>query len=87
MARHTTIRLEPDEALVLFELLSRWSSDGEAAKPASDCFESPAEVAALLGVLADLEGQLAEPFGKDYEERLAAARERLALKVGDDFAL
>jgi hypothetical protein len=80
------IRLDTDEALVLFELLSRWSRDREGAKPGKECFESPAEVAALLGVLAYLESELTEPFQANYGELLAAARERLELEGGPDLS-
>lgn len=87
MAAPTTLTLSADEALVLFELLSRWSEDHAAARPSGDCFESPAEVGALLGVLACLESQLTEPLQANYADLLAAARARLVARVGNDLAL
>lgn len=72
------VHLSSDEAIVLFELLSRWLEDDDAARPGSDCFASPAECAVLCGVLATLETQLVAPFRDDYSETLEKARERLA---------
>ena len=72
------IHLSADEALVLFDVLSRWCEDGEASTPGSDCFESTAECAVLHGLLADLERQLVTPMRSDYREYLHAARLRLA---------
>lgn len=72
------VHLSSDEAVVLFELLSRWSSADEGPAPAKDCFESTAECAVLHSVLADLERQLGAPFKTDYEEIVKEARQRLA---------
>jgi len=71
------IRLSPDAALVLFELLSRWSSDEGASTPDEACFESPAEIGVLHGLLAELETQLSPPFQADYPLLLKHARDRL----------
>ena len=71
------IRLSPEEALVLFELLSRWCNDTGAPTPDVSCFESTAELGVLHGLLADLETQLSAPFRADYPPVLKEARDRL----------
>ncbi|MDZ5452301.1 hypothetical protein [Labrys sp. ZIDIC5] len=71
------ISLDANEAIVLFELLSRWCDPKTDATPAGACFRSTAECAVLLGLLGSLEGQLAAPFKPDYEEIVAQARRRL----------
>jgi hypothetical protein len=71
------IQLSPEEALVLFGLLSRWCEEGSAPTPEASCFESTAEGAALHGLLADLETQLVAPFKADYSDLLKEARNRL----------
>jgi hypothetical protein len=73
------IKLSADEALVLFELLSRWSDSSDAPTPDATCFESTAEGAVLNMVLCDLEKQLVAPFRQEYEELLSAARTRLEI--------
>jgi hypothetical protein len=80
------IRLTRDEAVVLFELLSRWESDEEKDYPPDNCFEAAGETSALLQILAQLESQLAEPFRSDYGEILKAARQRLS-HGQEDFGL
>jgi hypothetical protein len=72
------IRLNPNEAVVLFELLSRWSDPKTAHTPDHLCFESAAECAVLNGLLADLEKQLVAPFKPEYKQILADARSLLA---------
>ncbi len=72
------IHLSPDEALVLFELLSRWCDQKTTNTPDNTCFESTAECAVLHGLLADLEKQLITPFKADYDQVLKDARNRLA---------
>lgn len=72
------VRFTPDEAIVLFDLLTRWSDEtGAGETPASACFESTAEGAVLNGLLCDLEKQLVAPFKADYAQILGAARNRL----------
>ncbi|MGN7803433.1 hypothetical protein ACTJKE_11955 [Ensifer sp. 22521] len=71
------IRLSPDEALVLFDLLSRWCEENDAPTPGAECFESTAECAVLHGLLADLEKQLVAPFRADYADVVNEARLRL----------
>ena len=80
------VQLTADEAVVLFELLSRWERDEGKDYPAETCFESAGEIIALMQVLAQLESQLAEPFRSDYHEILEAARQRLATGQ-EDFTL
>ncbi|MBB3612292.1 hypothetical protein [Rhizobium sp. BK602] len=69
--------MDANEALVLFELLSRWS-EATAHSPDKLCFESTAECAVLNGLLTQLEKQLAAPFKPEYREILADARRVLA---------
>ena len=72
------IRLDVKEALVLFELLSRWSDPNATHTPGSEYFESPAECAILNGLLVELEKQLLAPFRPEYRQILAEARNVLA---------
>lgn len=77
-APDVVIRLTRDEAVILFDLLARWTTDRAGATPPADCFESPSECAVLHGVLCGLEAQLPEPLSPDHERTLAEARQRLA---------
>jgi hypothetical protein len=79
-----TIRLTSDEAVVLFELLSRWCSPEEGPTPPAECYQSPSECLALLRVLGSLESQLVAPFKDEYGDILAKARERLS--AGMDYS-
>lgn len=63
--------LSPAEALVLFDLLSRWAETDAA----SVLLEHQAEWRVLWDILASLESALAEPFRPDYRNRLDLARE------------
>ncbi|MDK4704882.1 hypothetical protein PH562_21700 [Rhizobium sp. CNPSo 4062] len=72
------IRLDAKEAVVLFELLSRWSDPKATHTPDKLCFESPAECVVLDGLLGDLEKQLTAPFKPEYKRILADARNFLA---------
>jgi len=74
------INLDCDEAVVLFELLSRWSNSKPPETPDSACFESTAEGAVLNTVLYSLERQLVAPFKPDYDLILRRARKALALQ-------
>jgi hypothetical protein len=71
MNEKVRIELTGDEALVLFELLSRYS-DSEAL-----VVEDQAEQRALWNLLAALETQLVGPVRPEYAELLQRARERL----------
>lgn len=66
-----SLELSKDEALVLFEFLSRFSEHDKLQ------IEDQAEVRALWDVQAMLEKLLVEPFMPDYLELLSGARERL----------
>ncbi len=65
------ITLSSDEALVLFEFLSRFSEDDELS------IHDPSEKQALWNFLAVLEKQLEKPFSKKYSELLESARKAL----------
>lgn len=77
------VRLDPDSALVLFELLSRWFDDG--GMPTERFFESPAEYAVLSGLRETLQAQLTAPLAPDYLDLLEAARERAGADWLDEF--
>ena len=66
-----SIVLTPAEALVLFDLLSRWAPTDAASVP----LEHQAERRVLWDILAMLERALVEPFMSDYKDRLDRARE------------
>lgn len=66
-----TLDLSADEALVLFEFLSRWQETGTF-----DLVDQ-AEQRVLWDVLASLEKNLAEPFSPEYGSLVAEARTRL----------
>jgi len=70
-AAGVTISLTADQALVLFEWLTR--EDGKGALPT----EHQAEQNVLWEIEAQLEKSLVEPLRPDYEALLVAARERL----------
>lgn len=78
-ANETGVRIElsKDEALVLFELLSRLSEADSLAAHYADRSEG----ALLDGILADLERVLVEPFDPNYGEILKACRERINRRV------
>lgn len=71
MSQKVQIELTSDEALVLFELLSRYS-DSESL-----VIEDQAEQRALWNLLCVLERQLVEPLRPEYVDLLQRARERL----------
>lgn len=64
------IELRKDEALVLFELLARWSETSQRVV----LLEHQAEQRLLWDIQAALERRLAEPFMTDYADQLAQAR-------------
>jgi hypothetical protein len=65
------IDISPDEALVLFECLSRFKESGLLA------IADQAEERTLWNIAALLEKQLVEPFSENYTDLLTQARERL----------
>lgn len=72
------VRLTPDEALVLFESLSRYNDTDELR------VEDQAEQRALWNLCCLLEKELVEPFNPDYMELLQSARNRLRDKDDED---
>jgi len=72
MAQNEVIlQLSPDEALVLFEWVTRFN------KTRSPAFDDQAEERVLWDLESRLESALAEPFRKDYAAALAGARARV----------
>jgi hypothetical protein len=71
-----SLLLSADEALVLFEFLSRYSDSDELT------IVDQAEQRALWNVCCSLESELAEPFSDRYGELLEAARGRLRDSTG-----
>jgi len=65
------LHLSRDEALVLFEWVSRFN------KTSAPAFEDQAEECVLWDLEARLESALVEPFRKDYAGTLADARARV----------
>jgi hypothetical protein len=68
---HIDVQLTPDEALVLFAFLSRYSDSAELR------IEDQAEQRALWNLCCLLEKQLVEPFEPNCLELLQSARNRL----------
>lgn len=73
---HVVLQLSSDEAVVLFELLSRFDENDVLD------IQHGGERAALWRLHGALEKKLVEPFRRDYDELLSAARERLAERYG-----
>ena len=71
MADTVAIQLTPDEALVLFDWLSRFNAIGDGT------FRDQAEQRVLWDVEAVLESNLVAPFDAQYDRLLAAAREQV----------
>ena len=67
-----TLTLTSDEALVLFEWLSRAGDLGEPAP-----LEDQAEARVLWAMLALLESSLTAPLAPDYQVELDRARSRV----------
>lgn len=65
------LTLTADEALVLFEFVSRFSESDKLT------LADPAEAAILWNMCNQLERLLAEPFSPKYADLLATARERV----------
>lgn len=68
---HLSLHLTADEAIVLFEWLARFHGSGDAS------FQDQAEQRALWNLECMLERDLVAPLRDDYDELLAAARDRL----------
>ena len=71
MHESITIELNHDEALVLFEYLSRFSDSGKLD------FADEAEQIALWKLTGLLEKVMVAPFQQNYGELLQAARNRI----------
>lgn len=67
-----TIKLDKDEALVLFEFLSRIND-----KELKEIFEDQAEQKALWILAGQLEKQLDEPFKPEYKDIVREARNKI----------
>ncbi|MBX3671039.1 MAG: hypothetical protein KF778_21800 [Rhodocyclaceae bacterium] len=80
------IHLNAVEALVLYDLLARWTAHG-SERPTHpvppECFESSGEVGVLVRLLGRLESQLVSPFADNYFEFVDNARKTLEEQVGD----
>jgi len=72
MKSDVSIHLSKDEALVLFELLSRFQETDNL------CLKNNAEFVALSRVSGQLDKALLEPFMANYTALLAAAQARVA---------
>jgi hypothetical protein len=70
------ISLTADEALVLFEFLSRFEESNELT------IVDQAEGQALSNLLGPIQKQLVPPFQQDYLEQLRHARNRLRDNFG-----
>ena len=64
------IELSKDEAIVLFEFLSRFNENNH-----DDIFDDQAEQRVLWNIEGLLEKQLSEPFRPDYVDIVKRARE------------
>ena len=73
-----TIELGKDEALVLFDWITRRI---EGRRPYT--VEHAAEQHVLWGIECDLEKALVEPFRRDYAELVDVARERIVERCGE----
>jgi len=71
MSEPVRLELTGDEALVLFEFLSRFEDKGALS------VEDQAEERALWNLRCLLQKQLVEMFDPKYKELVAAARDRL----------
>ena len=71
------IKLRQDEALVLFEFLSRFDDNKELL------ILDMAEEKALWAIHGALEKTLAEPFDPEYYELLAKARDSVKERWGE----
>jgi hypothetical protein len=65
------VELSNEEALVLFEFLSRFAEDEKLE------IIDQAEKEVLMDVLASLERELVEPFANNYKEILEEARRKV----------
>jgi len=84
MPDHDTVhlKLDSDEALVLFAFLAREidAANGARLKPMTN---HQAELWALNALQSLLERELTEPFRSDYDSLLSRAQTSLVKKCGD----
>jgi len=71
MSDAVAIQLTPDEALVVFDWLSRFNESGDGT------FRDQAEQRVLWDIQAALESSLVAPLDPQYDRILAAAREQV----------
>jgi hypothetical protein len=71
MSDAVAIQLSPDEALVVFDWLSRFNESGDGT------FRDQAEQRVLWDIHAALESSLAAPLDSQYDLLLAAARKQV----------
>nr|WP_309694705.1 hypothetical protein [Armatimonas sp.] len=76
MSEVVALTLSRAEALVLFDFLTRFSTDGTLT------IQDQAEECVLWDMCCDLESMLAEPFSTDYVESLQKARDAVRDKEG-----
>lgn len=72
MSEEIIIKLDKDEALVLFDFLSRVNN-----KDLKEIFEDQAELKTLWILEGQLEKQLVEPFKPEYTDIIRDARNRI----------
>jgi hypothetical protein len=72
MDNFINLKLSIEEALVLYELLSRYEESGNL----SILYQTESRV--LWNILALLQKELVEPFQPDYDKQLENARNKLA---------
>ncbi len=77
-ANRVDLKLDRDEAIVLFEVLARWIDDAPKPTPDPGCFDSPSEIYVLHQLYEKLKVSLPEPERSDYLAVLAEARGRYA---------
>lgn len=75
MKENIQLEISRDEAIILFEFLSRFSDDENLE------IIDQAEKRVLWNMLSDLEKILAEPFTENYAEMLEKARENVREKI------
>ena len=71
MEKKIQINLSKDEAIILFDFLSRFSNDNTLE------IVNQSETRVLWNLLCDLEKILKEPFLENYKEILEKAREKV----------
>jgi hypothetical protein len=74
---NVTIKLSGAEALVLFELLTRWSEGQQD----TIVVKHQAEQRVLWDIQCALESRLVEPISSDYHDHLSAAQQEV---ISDD---